>query len=57
MNLEDYKRLHEALEIPSQGTGSPYREMLEKMFKVIIRLEREAVLGMNYDHRASRNGS
>ena len=48
MNLEDYKRLHEALEIPSQGTDSPYRELLEKMFEVVIRLEREAVLGMNY---------
>ena len=57
MNLEDYKRLHEALEIPSQGTGSPYRELLEKMFEVIIRLEREAVLGMKHDHRADRNGS
>ena len=57
MNLEDYKRLHEALEIPSQGTGSPFRELLEKMFEVVIRLEREAVLGMNYDHRVGRNGS
>ena len=57
MNLEDYKRLHEALEIPSQGTDSPYRELLEKMFKVVIRLEREAVLGKNYDHRAGQNGS
>ena len=57
MNLEDYKRLHEALEIPSQETGSPYRELLEKMFEVVIRLEREALLGMNYDHRASQNGS
>ena len=57
MNLEDYKRLHEALEIPSQGTGSPYRELLEKMLEVVIRLEREAVLGMNYDHRSGQNGS
>ena len=57
MNLENCKRLHEALEIPSQGTGSPYRELLEKMLEVVIRLEREAVLGMNYDHRAGQNGS
>ena len=57
MNLEDYKRFHKALEIPSQGTGSPYRELLEKMFEVVIRLEREAVPGMYYDHRAGRNGS
>ena len=27
------------------------------MFEVVIRLEREAVLGMNYDHRAGQNGS
>ena len=41
MNLEDYKRLHEAMEIASQGTGSPCRELLEKMFEVIIQLECE----------------
>ena len=57
MNLEDYNRLHEALEIPSQGTGSSFRELIEKMFEVVIRLEREAVLGMNYDHRVGQNGS
>ena len=56
MNLEDSKRLHEALVIPSQGTGSPFRELLEKMFEVVIRLDRESVLGMNYDHRAGQNG-
>ena len=55
MNLEDYKRLNETMEIPSQGTGSSFRELLEKMFKVIIRLEREAVLGMNYNHRVGQN--
>ena len=57
MNIEDYKRLHEAMEIPSQGTGSPYRELLEKMFKVVIRLERQANPEMNYDHQAGENGS
>ena len=57
MNLEDYKRLNETMEIPSQGTGSSFRELLEKMFKVIIRLEREAVLGMNYNHRVGQNVS
>ena len=45
MNLEDYKQLHEALEIPSQGTGSPYRELLEKMFDEIVQLERVATRG------------
>ena len=57
MNLEDCKPLDEALEIPSKGTGYPYRELLENMFEVVIRLDREAVLGMNYDHRAGQNGS
>ena len=56
MNLEDYKRLHEAMELRSQGTGSPYRELLEKIFEVVIRLECEAVLGMNYEHQAGQNG-
>lgn len=44
------------MEIPSQGTGSPYRERLEKMFEVVIRLEPEASPEMNYDHRAGENG-
>lgn len=32
MNLESYKRLHKAMEIPPQGTGSPFRDLLERMF-------------------------
>ena len=51
MNLEDYKRLHEAMEVPSQGTGSPFRDLLEKMFDEIVRLERESTRGVSYDHR------
>ena len=51
MNLEDYKRLHEAMEVTSQGTGSPFRDLLEKMFNEIVRLERESTRGVNYDHR------
>ena len=49
--LEDYKRLHEAKEIPSKKTGSPFREPLVKKFNAIVRLEREAYLGVDYDHR------
>ena len=30
MTLEDYKRLHEALEIPSQGKGSPFQGTVKK---------------------------
>ena len=43
MKLEDHKRLHEAMEIPSQGTGSPFRDLLEKMFDEIVRLVRETI--------------
>ena len=32
MNIEDIKRLHEAKEIPSQGTGSLFWDPLEEMF-------------------------
>ena len=43
MNLGDHKRLHEAMVIPSQGTGSPFRDLLEKMFDKIAQLERVAI--------------
>ena len=55
MNLEDYKRLHEAMEVPSQGTGSPFRDLLEKMFDEIVRLERESTRGVSCGHRAGSN--
>ena len=41
MNIDDYKRLHEAIGIPSQGTGSPFSDPLAKMFDEIVRLECE----------------
>ena len=47
MNMENYKRLHKAVEIPSQLTGCTFKELLEKMFDEIIRLEREATCGVN----------
>ena len=57
MNLEDCEWLYEAVEIPSQRTGSPFKELLEKMFEVMIRLERKAVLGINDNHLVSPSGS
>ena len=57
MNIEGYKRLHEAMEILSQGTCSPYRDHLENMFNEIVRLEREASRSVNYVSRVSENGS
>ena len=53
MNIEDYKQLHEALEIPFQGTGNLFREPLEKSFNEIVRLEREATRGKNRSYTNS----
>lgn len=50
MNLEDYTRLHAAMDIPTEGTGSLFRELLEKILEVIIRVEREAILGVSNSH-------
>lgn len=47
MNIVDYKRLHGAMEIPNQETGSPLRESLEKMLDEIVRLERQRSSGVN----------
>lgn len=43
MNMVDYKRLHEAMEISSPRTGSSFWNLLEKMFDEIVRLEQEAL--------------
>ena len=42
MNLEDFKRLHEAMVIPSQGPGSLFRDVVGKMFEKTVQLERAA---------------
>ena len=57
MNIEVYGQLHEPMEIPSQGTGSSFRELLKKMFEVVFRLIREATRGVNYVRRVVDNGS
>ena len=57
MKLEDYKQLHEAMEIPSQVLGSPFRDMLEKIFDEIVQMELEAIRGVNYVHRGGENSS
>ena len=51
MKLDDHKRLHEAMEIPSKITGSPFKYLLEKMFNVIERLKRETTREVNYDNQ------
>lgn len=50
MNLEVFTRLHAAMDIPTQGTGSLFRELLEKKLEVIIRVEGEAVLRVSNSH-------
>ena len=50
MKLENYKRSQGAMKIPSQKTGSPFRELLVKEFNVIVRLEREPYLGVGTNH-------
>ena len=57
MKLEDYIRLHESMEIPSQGVVSPFMNLLKNMFNEIVRLEREATRGVNCDHWRGENGS
>ena len=58
MKLEDYKRLHEAMEVPvlvpSQGVGSPFRNLLETMFgKIVHRIaptwSENALRNFNFD--------
>lgn len=56
MKLEDFKRLHEAMEIPSHGTGPPFMDLLENMFDEIVRLERGATRSLSYDQQVGENG-
>ena len=53
MNIEDYKQLHDALEITSQGTGYPFRKLLEKSFNEVVRLECEVTRGENRSYMNS----
>ena len=57
MNVEDNKRLHEAIEIPSQGTGYLFWDELEKMFDEIVRLVREATRSVYKVSRVAENRS
>ena len=57
MIIEDYIRHLDADALRSHGKLSPSRELLEQLIDMVFRLEREAVLGMNYDHQAGQNGS
>lgn len=53
MIIEEYKRLHVAMEIPSQDSGI----FIEKMFDEIVRLERKATRRVNSVTRVGESGS
>ncbi len=56
MNIEDYKRQRDAMKFPSQENLSPFKELLEQLFDMVVRLDREACLGGSYGHRVGENG-
>ena len=56
MNIEDYKRQRDAMEMLSQGSLSPFGELLEQLFVMLVRLGRETCLGGSDGHRVDENG-
>ncbi len=56
MNIEDYKRQRDAMEELSQGNLSPFKELLEQFFVMVVRLDRETCLGGSYGHGVGENG-
>ncbi len=56
MSLEDYKRQRAAMEVPSLGNLSPFKELLEQLFDMVGRLNRDTSLGGSYGHRAGEIG-
>ncbi len=56
MSIKDYKRQRSAMEVPSQGNFSLFKELLEQLFDMVVRLGREASLGGSYGHRVGEIG-
>ena len=61
MSIENFKRQLDTKELQSYGKHSPFREMLEQLIDTLVRLDREAYVGVGNDHRVSdvsgyRNG-
>ena len=61
MSTENFNRQLDAKESQSYGKHSPFREMLEQLIDTLVRLDREAYVGVGNDHRVSdvsdyRNG-
>ena len=57
INIEYYKRIQEAMEIPSQGIGSPIMNLLEKTFDEMLRLERDITRRVYFVPRVDEYGS
>lgn len=43
--MEGYKRQRDAIEVPSLGNLSPFKELLEQFLDKVVRLDREASHG------------
>ena len=52
MSIEDYNRHLDARALQSNGKLSQSRELLEQLIDMVFRLDREAYLGVDTDHRA-----
>ena len=50
MSIEDYTRQREVMEMQSQGKVSKVGELLEQLYDMVVRLDREARLGVNCGH-------
>lgn len=44
------------MEMLSQGSLSPFGELLEQLFEMVVRLGRKTCLGGSYGHRVCENG-
>ena len=51
MSIDDYKRQLDAQALQSHGKLSPFRELLEQLFDMIVRLDRKAYLRVGSNHR------
>ena len=56
MSIEDYKRHLDTTALHSDERLSPFWELLERLFDMVVRLDREAYHGVDSDHRAGDIG-
>ena len=56
MSAEDYNRQRDVIEMQSHGKISPIRQLLEQLFDMVVRLDREASFGVSYAHQVGEIG-